>query len=424
MRWLYSLLIYLISPLVLLLLALRGLRNRDWLKRWPQRFGWFDPPEKTGGIVVHAVSVGEVNAAGTLVKALSQNFSERPLCVTTFTPTGSDRVRSLFRDEVFHVYLPLDLPGAVKRFFDRVQPALLVIMETEIWPNLYFEARRRGIPVMIANARISERSIRGYRRFKRMTTAALGQVSCIAAQSKLDAGRLIEIGADAARLEVTGNLKFDVELPPGLSEQGEAIRQTWGSKRLVLLAGSTHQGDEKPVLEAFKRLLRQFPEALLVLVPRHPERFGQVAQLTRACGLTVCLHSEHIDCPPSAQCFILDAMGELLAYYAACDVAFVGGSLEPVGGHNALEPAALAKPVLLGPHTFNFEDITDQLLKAGAAIRVNNAQDLEQAATRLFKRPELRDQMGRAGLELVISGQGALERTLEIIEELITPGAG
>ncbi len=419
MRWLYTLLFYLITPLVLSLLVLRGLRNGDWLKHWPQRFGWFDPPQKTGGIVVHAVSVGEVNAASTLVKALSQHFPELPLCLTTFTPTGSDRGQSLFRDEVFQVYVPLDLPGAVKRFFDRVQPALIIIMETEIWPNLYFEARRRGIPVMIANARISERSIRGYRRFKRLTAAALSQVSCIAAQSKLDAGRLIEIGADETRLEVTGNLKYEVELPPGLLEQGEAIRQTWGSQRLVLLAGSTHEGDEKPVLEAFRQLLRQYPEALLVLVPRHPERFGRAAQLTQACGLTVCLHSELIDCPPSAQCFIVDAMGELLRYYAACDVAFVGGSLEAIGGHNALEPAALAKPVLLGPHTFNFTDITDQLLDTGAAFRVHNARDLEKATARLFGQQDLRDQMGRAGLELVKSGQGALGRTLEIVQKLI-----
>jgi len=272
-RWLYTLLFYLITPLLLLLLVFRGVRNRDWLKRWPQRLGWFDPPEKTGGIVVHAASVGEVNAASALLRSLSQHYPGRPLCLTTFTPTGSDRVLSLFQDEVFNVYLPLDLPGAVKRFFDRVQPALLIIMETEIWPNLYFEANRRGIPVMISNARISERSIRGYRRFKRLTTAVLSQVSCIAAQSKLDAGRLLEIGADETRLEITGNLKFDVELPPGLVEQGEALRQTWGSERLVLLAGSTHEGDEKPVLEAFKRLLGQFPQALLVLVPRHPERF-------------------------------------------------------------------------------------------------------------------------------------------------------
>ncbi len=420
MRWLYNLLIYLITPLVLLLLVIRGLRNRGWLKRWPQRFGWFDPPEITGGIVVHAVSVGEVNAASTLVKALSQNYPELPLSLTTFTPTGSDRVQSLFRDAVFHVYVPLDLPGAVKRFFDRVQPDLLIIMETEIWPNLYFAAKRRGIPVMIANARISERSLRVYRRFKRMTTAALSQVSCIAAQSRLDAGRLIEIGADAARLEVTGNLKFDLELPFDLLEQGEAIRQTWGKERPVLLAGSTHEGDEKPVLEAFKQLLRQYPDALLVLVPRHPERFGRVAQLTQACGLTVCLHSELIDCPPSAQCFIVDVMGELLRYYAACDVAFVGGSLEPIGGHNALEPAALGKPVLLGPHTFNFKDITDQLLNSGAAIRVNNANELEEATARLFSHPDLREKMGHAGLELCKRGQGALERTLEIVDRLIS----
>ncbi len=420
MRWLYTLVIYLITPLVLLLLAIRGLHNRHWLKRWPQRFGWFDPPEKTGGIVVHAVSVGEVNAASSLVKALSQHFPQLPLCLTTFTPTGSDRVHSLFQNEVFHVYVPLDLPGAVKRFFDRIQPVFLIIMETEIWPNLYIEANRRDIPVMIANARISERSIQGYRRFKRMTTAALSHVSWIAAQSKLDAERLIEIGADETRLEVTGNLKFDVELPPGLLEQGEAIRQTWGSKRLVLVAGSTHEGDEKPVLEAFKQLLRQFPEALLVLVPRHPERFGRAAQLTRACGLTVCLHSELIDCPPSTQCFIVDAMGELLRYYAACDVAFVGGSLEPIGGHNALEPAALAKPVLFGPHTFNFKGITDQLLQSGAAIRVHNVRDLEETTARLFRQPDARDQMGRAGLELVKSGQGALQRTLEIVQKLIT----
>lgn len=423
MRWLYTPLIYLITPLLLLLLAIRGLRDRAWLKRWPQRFGWFDPPEKTGGIVVHAVSVGEVNAASALVKALSRSFPEHPMCLTTFTPTGSDRIQSLFRDEVFHVYLPLDLPGAVKRFFDRVQPAALVIMETEIWPNLYFAAKRRGIPVIIANARISKRSLPGYRRFKRMTGAALSQISCIAAQSKLDAARLIEIGADKTRLEVTGNLKFDVELPPGLLQRGAAIRQAWGSKRPVLLAGSTHEGDETPLLEAFKQLLKQFPEALLVLAPRHPERFSRAAQLARAGGLTVCLHSERIDCPPSAQCFIVDAMGELLPYYAACDVAFVGGSLAAIGGHNALEPAALARPVLLGPHTFNFEDITDQLLHTGAALRVNNAQELAEVTTRLFRRPDLRDQMGRAGLDLVHSGQGALARTLEIVQQSITSGA-
>jgi 3-deoxy-D-manno-octulosonic-acid transferase len=418
MRWFYSLIIYLATPLILIYAAIRGLRDRDYLKRWPERFGFFEAPEATGGIVIHAASVGEVNAAAILIKPLRERFPGLALSLTTFTPTGSGRALELFRDEVFHVYAPLDYPGAARRFFDRVRPGLLIIMETEIWPNLYHEASRRDVPLMIANARISLNSIKGYRRFRWIIAPALGQVSFIGAQSQSDAARLIEIGADPARLEVTGNLKFDMKLPPSHLELGEAIRQNWGASRPVLLAGSTHEGDEQPVIEAFRGLLKQFPNALLVLVPRHPERFGRAAQLARTSGLVVSLRSEGINCPPSTQCFLIDTMGELLRYYAACDVAFVGGSLASIGGHNALEPAALAKPVLLGPHTFNFEDITDQLLNAGAAIRVTDARDLEQATVRLFSQPDLRDQMGQAGLELVRSGQGALQKTLEIVQKL------
>ena len=424
MRWLYTLLLYLAMPLVLLHFLWRGLRDSAWLKRWPERFGFFDPPEETAGIVVHAASVGEVNVASSLVKSLSRRFPDLPVCLTTFTPTGSVRVRDLFRDEVFHIYAPLDLPGAVKRFYNRVQPGLLIIMETEIWPNLYFEAASRGIPIMLANARISEHSFGAYRRLGRLTATALNQASRIAAKSQVDAQRLIEIGADRRRIEVTGNLKFDVTLPPSLLEQGETIRMAWGADRLVLLAGSTHEGDEGPVLKAFSRLLDRFPRALLVLVPRHPERFTRVAQAARAAGLMVSLRSEGLSCPSSTQCFVIDAMGELLQFYAACDVAFVGGSLHRTGGHNVLEPAALSKPVLVGPHTFNFEDITEQLVTAEAAIRVSDAGDLEEATARLFSSPDLRDQMGLAGLELVKSGQGALKRTLDIVQDLVTPATG
>jgi len=380
MRWLYTLLLYLVMPLVMLHLLWRGLRDSAYLKRWPERFGFFDPPGRTGAIVIHAASVGEVNVASALVKSLSRRFPELPVCLTTFTPTGSDRVKDLFRNDVFHVYAPLDLPGAVKRFYNRVQPSL--------------------------------------------TAAALDQVSRIAAKSQVDAERLIDIGADKQRIEVTGNLKFDVTLPPSLLEQGETIRMAWGADRLVLLAGSTHEGDEGPVLKAFSSLLKQFPQALLVLVPRHPERFIRVAQAARAAGFKVSLRSEGISCPSSTQCFVIDAMGELLQFYAACDVAFVGGSLDRIGGHNVLEPAALSRPVLVGPHTFNFEGITEQLVAAGAAVRVANAMELEEAVARLFSRPELRDQMGLTGLSLVKSGQGALQRTLELVEELITPTTG
>jgi 3-deoxy-D-manno-octulosonic-acid transferase len=424
MRSLYSLLLYAATPLVLLYLFLRGLRSPGYLHRWSERLGFFAAPRRTGGIAVHAVSMGEVNAAAELVKALADRYPDAPLYFTTFTPTGSERVRALFGERVFHVYAPLDLPGAVRRFFRQLQPRLLVIMETEIWPNLFYEAQTRGMPILIANARISPRSFQSYRRFRGLTAAALARVSHIAAQSRADAGRLIELGASEANTSVSGNLKFDLKLPPGLHEEGEALRSGWGAERPVLVAGSSHEGDERPLLEAFGRLLAQFPDALLVLVPRHPERFGKAAQLARDAGLNLALHSEDAGCPRSAQCFVVDAMGELLRYYAACDVAFVGGTLAPVGGHNVLEPAALSRPVLFGPHTANAADNARQLLECGAAVQVADEQELETVLLQLFADPERRSRMGRASLELVRSGQGAVGRTLYRIERLITPEAG
>lgn len=423
MRSLYTLLLYLATPLVLLYLFLRGLRSKDYLKRWPERFGRFAPPAQPCGITVHAVSMGEVNAACMLVQELLRRFPNDTLCLTTLTPTGSARVQELFGDRVAHVYLPLDLPGAVRRFLARFRPRLLVIMETEIWPNLYHQAAARGIPILIVNARISERSVGAYRRLRSLTGDALRKVSQIGAQSALDRERLLGIGARDRQIIVTGNMKFDVRMPPSLTEQGETIRLAWGRQRLVLVAGSTHEGDERALLAAFNRLLSTFPQALLVLVPRHPERFNRAAQLARQAGLSVALRSSGISCPASTQCFVVDAMGELLRFYAAGDVAFVGGSIEPIGGHNVLEPAALSKPVLIGPHTANFADITRQLLERNAAFRVTDAEQLEAAVRRLFSGPELRDRMGRAGLDLVRSGQGAVARTLEMIETQLTATA-
>ena len=423
MRKLYSLLIYLLTPLALLHLAFRGLRNRDYLKRWSERFAFFDTPRTVGGMVVHAASMGEVNAASTLIRELLDRYPEYPLCITTLTPTGSDRVRALFSDRAFHVYAPLDLPGAVRRFFDRTRPRLLIIMETEIWPNFFFEAASQGIPVVIANARISDNSIGAYRRLVQFIRPALKRVSQIGAQSRMDAERLVEIGAESNRISITGNLKFDVDLPLSLLEQAEPIRLAWGTDRLVLLAGSTHEADEAAVLAAFKPLLGEFPTALLVLVPRHPERFGRAAQLARSAGLNVSLRSEGISCPRSTQCFVLDSMGELMRYYAACDVAFVGGSMDRVGGQNMLEPAAMGKPVIVGPNTFNFKEIAQQLIDCGATIRIHDADELRKAVDRLFNDPELRDHMGQAGMSLVKSGQGALQRTLALIDGVLTEAA-
>ena len=428
MRSLYSLLLYLATPLVLAYLFVRGLRSRAYLDRWGERFGRFEaparPPGMPGGILVHAASLGEVNAASALLRAVRQRFPERPLRISTVTPAGSARVRELFGDSAFQVYAPLDLPGSVRRFYDRLAPDLLIVMETEIWPNLYGEASRRGIPILIANARISPRSLGRYRRLRRWTAKILHQVSAIGAQSEADAARLRELGAPPDRLTVTGNLKFDVRLVPGLAEHGAAMRRAWGAERPTVVGGSTHEGDERPLLQAFRGLLPSFPEALLLLAPRQPERFARAAQLARDAGLRVALRSAGLEAATGKQCLLIDSMGELPTFYAACDVAFVGGSLEPHGGHNVLEAAALARPVLVGPHTFNFEDITRCLVDAGAAWRVTDAAELESALRRLLADTALRAQMGVAGRNQIESGQGALERTLALVEERLTPAAG
>jgi len=406
------------SYLLVPYLVFCALRNPGYNKRWRERFGFYlqeIPPE---GIVLHAASVGEVNAATPLVRALKRRFAPLPITVTCATPTGSEQIRSTFADDVHHIYAPLDLPGAVRRFFRHVRPRLLIIMETEIWPNLYFAAARGGIPLMMANARVSENSLKRYRRIRRLTRAALAQVTCIAAQSAPDATRLRAIDAPPGRIEVTGNLKFDVHPPDELRLQGLQLRQNWGPQRPVLLAASTHQREEQPVLEAFAGLLGSFPQALLVLAPRHPHRFGQAARAARSNGLRVQRHSEGQTCRADTQCLLVDALGALLPYYAACDVAFVGGSLDRIGGHNVLEAAALSTPVLVGPHTFNFADITELLLASGGAQRVGDAAELEHAAARLFRDETLRQKMGEAGLALVQSGQGSLSRTLGLIENI------
>ncbi|MGK2925896.1 MAG: lipid IV(A) 3-deoxy-D-manno-octulosonic acid transferase [Lysobacterales bacterium] len=424
MRSFYSFLLILATPLALLYLISRGLRSPDYFHRWGERFARFGASPRSGGIVVHAASMGEVNAASTLVRDLVLRWPDLPLCVTTLTPAGSTRVRALFGESVFHVYAPLDLPWVVRRFFDRVQPRLLIVMETELWPNLYHEAAGRDIPILIANARISGRSFGRYRRLRGLTSSVLGQVSSIGAQSEQDAARLLELGAAPARVSVTGNLKFDVRLPVGLAEEGEAIRRAWGTQRPVLLGGSTHEGDELPLLAAFARLLQPFPEALLVLAPRRPERFARTAQLARGAGLAVALRSDGIAFPAGTQCLVVDSLGELQTFYAACDVAFVGGSLEHHGGHNVLEAAALSRPVVVGPHTFNFEEITRQLVAQGAALRVGDAEELHTALLQLLTDADLRDRMGQSGLALVRSGQGAVERTLALAGELLTSAAG
>lgn len=422
MRFLYSLFMYLATPFALGYFGLRGLRDARYWHRWRERLGFWPAPRVHGAVLVHCSSMGEVNAASPLVHALLEGPAPRSVLLTTITPTGAQRALDLFADRLEVRHLPLDLPGACKRLMRRYQPAALVIMETEIWPNLFHAASCNGVPVLMANARLSERSVRAYQRLGGLIRPTLGLVSRILAQTDRDASRFVACGATRERVQVTGNLKFDVALPDGLAESRHNLRAEWGKHRPVLTAGSTHRADEMVLFAAFNRLLADLPDALLVLAPRHPERFAEAAESARQAGLAVHLHSSGPPVPSATQCLVVDTMGQLLAYYAAGDVAFVGGTLAPVGGHNVLEPAALGRPVLVGPHTDNVTETLGQLLQAGAAERIGGEDELLTACRALFDDADRRARMGAAACKLVASGRGALAKTLQSLNAL--PGAG
>ena len=370
---------------------------------------------------IHAVSVGETQAALPLIKALQQRYPQMTLVVTTTTPTGSARVRAALGDTVFHVYAPYDLPGAVRRFLQRTRPRVAIIMETELWPNLIHGCQKHGIPVIVANARLSARSAAGYQRVAGLTREALQNITVIAAQAQADAQRFIALGADPARVRITGNIKFDITLAADLQQRAAALRHTWGAQRPVWIAASTHanstSSEDEQVLTAFAAVRLVLPDALLILVPRHPERFAKVTALCRKSGYNVWLRSEQKPYDASPDIFIGDSMGELMLFYAASDVAFVGGSLVAHGGHNLLEPAALGIPVITGPHTFNFADISRMLLQADAARQANNAAELAAVVITFLQNDALRHTTGEKGRRLIEQNRGALEKLMTVIGE-------
>ncbi|WP_395684056.1 lipid IV(A) 3-deoxy-D-manno-octulosonic acid transferase [Dokdonella sp.] len=422
-RLIYTLTLYLLTPFVVYRLAARGIKYHGYFARWRERFGFFADPGIRDSIWIHAVSLGEVNAAIPLIEALMRRYSDSQFVITTVTPTGSDRVLRLFGDRVFHVYLPYDLTTAVKRFLDRVRPRLAVIMETEIWPNLFMTCAERGISIVIANARLSEKSLRGYWPIQPLARRAIRCASFVAAQSMSDYERLRRLGADEPQLAIVGNLKFDLSVPAGVRERGVAFRVAAGGARPVWIAASTHEGEELPVLKAHAEVLRRFPDALLLVAPRHPERFKPLATACRAFGFRTATRSEDGGADPSCQCFVVDSMGELIEFYAAADVAFVGGSLVPVGGHNLLEPAALARPVVVGPQTFNFAEVTEDLIAAGAVQRIEDADQLGPAVVRLLSRDVERRSMGEAARAVMERERGAVDRTMEIVERVLSDKA-
>ncbi len=418
-RSLYTSLSYLSLPIVFLRLYWRGRGDLSYLGRWSERFGFIPILQKPGCLLVHAVSVGEARTAFPLISALRENYPKIPILVTTSTLTGSRQVRAVLGNQVHHFYMPYDLPSSIRRFLKRARPKLVVIMETELWPNLLRECAVSGIPVLVANARLSERSVRGYRHIQCLTTAMLRDVTLITAQSEIDAGRFRSLGAP--RVCVFGNLKYDLVLQNGLQEQGQNLRQElFGEERLIWIAASTHNGEEKKILQAFSLLCHRWPGLLLFLVPRHPERFDKVATLCKQQGFKLVRRSEQRSCVPSTTVFLGDSMGELLLFYAAADLAFVGGSLVPNGGHNVLEPASLGLPVLFGPHMFNFNEASEQLLVEGAALQVSSVERLSIAVDRLLAAPRLRRILGERGRMVVERNKGALRALLEYIDVLIT----
>ncbi|HEV2440954.1 MAG TPA: lipid IV(A) 3-deoxy-D-manno-octulosonic acid transferase [Steroidobacteraceae bacterium] len=422
MRLLYLVAVYLAAPVISVTLAVRGLRDRSYWCNFRERFG-LGPFLATSPIWVHAVSVGEVQAAASLIVALRDRYPETPVLVTTFTPTGAARARALFRGTAEVRFLPFDLPGSVRRFLDRARPRLAVIIETELWPNLYRQCRLRRIPLVIASARLSRRSTDRYRRLGALFKETVAGGIVVAAQGEGDAERFRALGAAAERTHITGNLKFDLALPPDIGERGKALREQYAPRRALWVAGSTHGGvEEEAVLAAQRSVGAAHCAALLVLAPRHPNRFGEVASWLERQGIPFTRRSQSSAGDASRDepsVLLLDTLGELIYFYAAADVAFVGGSLVPIGGHNLLEPAALGLPVLTGPNNSNGEDVARLLLDCGAAQIVRNDAELGSQVAALLSDQALRAEMGNRGRAAVDRNRGALEKLMRLIASLL-----
>ena len=424
MKLLYALLFYIALPFILIRLLWRGIRSPGYWQRWSERFGHSPLLTDDNPVIwIHAVSVGEVEATRPLVKTLFAEFPRHQIIITTMTPTGSARVKLLYGDSVMHCYIPYDVSFAVQRFLRRTHPQFGIIMETEIWPITLLTCQQLKIPLVLANARMSERSAKGYARFATFTKTILQSLHFIAAQSDADRQRFKLLGADIKNVHAIGNLKYEINLPASLMEQAAVMRNLWGNHRPTWVAASTHEGEEAIILNASRQVRATFPELLLIIVPRHPERFDRVTALSQRAGFKTLRRSEHRPCPSDVKVLIVDTMGELPLFYAASDVAFVGGSLMPVGGHNILEPAALARPIITGPHYFNFNEITKQFINADAAIQINDTEQLAETIIKLLQDSQQRDKMGKAALQLMANSQGASKRLVNLIKRHITQHA-
>ncbi|MDI1308877.1 MAG: lipid IV(A) 3-deoxy-D-manno-octulosonic acid transferase [Methylotenera sp.] len=411
-RFFYSLLLYLVLPFVPLKLLWRGIKQAEYRQHWFERFGFYSLAVKKPVIWLHCVSVGETRAAAPLINALLTQYPNHQLLLTHSTPTGRATSEQLFGDKVMRVYLPYDLPFAVKGFLSHFKPALGMLMETELWFNLIAGAKARNMPLLLINARLSEKSARGYRKLSLLVHEGLQKLSAIAAQTEQDAERLTQLGA--RNISVVGNLKFEVHPPENATAQGQQLRDLFGRNRPVFLAASTREGEESIILDAVTAL--QIPHLMTIIVPRHPQRFNEVEALLQERHLTYQRRSKLVQTANADTRFILgDSMGELFSYYASADICLVGGSVLPFGGQNLIEAMRMAKPVIIGEHTFNFTEVSERAIAQHAAWRVKSPQELKQAIQTLLDNPQQQFEMGQAGLALCMSSQGATQKTLAII---------
>jgi 3-deoxy-D-manno-octulosonic-acid transferase len=424
-RILYSVVFTLLLPIILLRLLLRARKAPEYAQRWWQRFGFFSTPNKpaapntAGGIWFHTVSMGEFIAAAPLISQTMAANPKKLITITTTTPTGSQQVQKRFVTElasgqVFHVYLPYDLPWLLNGFINKINPGLLVILETELWPNLIHRAKKSGCKVMVINARLSERSAKGYQKVAGLTQSMLNNLDCLAVQNSTDGDRFLALGMPAEKMQVTGSIKFDLTIDKTLIDQGKLWRQTWGENRKVITVASTHLGEDEIALNAFQKTLSDHPDGIMVIVPRHPERFDQVAKLIEQRGLALGRRSKNTIAKDN-QVVLLDTMGELMSFLAASDVCIMGGSFVENGAHNPLEPAALQVPTLIGPSQFNFALICELLEQAGGLQTVTE-ETLAGILNEWLADQNLMDVKGLAAKSVVDENRGALEKVFQLIE--------
>ena len=418
-RFLYSTILYLLSPLLIVYLAFRAIKSPDYRGRWGERFGL--TRLKSTDVLVHSVSMGETLAAIPLIRLIMQSHPELSITVTTTSPTGSAEVRKAFGDSVQHCYLPFDLPWCVRRFLRQVSPKSCIIMETELWPNLVALAAKRGVRLMLANARLSAKSAAQYAKRPKLSRPMLQRLDVIAVQTQVEAQRFIELGVSPDRVTVCGSLKFDLSITPERLANAKLLRQTWGRETSpIWVAGSVHPGEFDAMLTAHRQLLAQWPDALLIIAPRHPEQFSAVAEVVASQGFESVRRSGNFPVTATTQVLVGDTMGELLTFYGAADQAFVGGTLINNGGHNPLEPVAMGVPVMVGPNHWDFAQITQMLADAGGLRVVASADELAANLIEYFAKPELRLQAVNAGLAVVEANRGALQRQFLLAQYLIT----